>query len=401
MKLKNKIDKLVDDAVKKSDLVTIDILWSLYSSLNITSKTGYSNFPHKFSKIFYRACTENIKSKHVISKEEFLQKFEKIVGCVMPDITKENYVDATSSLGEALLKKTKQVMVLRLKKKFKSLDPHKKKLVSIMVSTDFIKSGGHNDNKCFAISRDEVESLVSAIRNSHTLQKILGWTPPKKELAGSHQIVLDFIRDPLRFVPPTIKLYELEYLLVELGVGFFAGYVSGRGNLGIELMIVLELLESLRNFCQDITDTQKKKFKEVIRRSSTLKNYYNDTLVTHSESEIRDRLLHLGLDKLSEQLGLRLLSISKEVTLGNVGRADIIAEAKNGKTVIIEIKSGEASGEAVGQLLQYLTTVAKSGKDVEGVLIASSFGEGARMAAEGSKYKITLVEVSEVIGDLL
>jgi hypothetical protein len=92
--------------------------------------------------------------------------------------------------------------------------------------------------------------------------------------------------------------------------------------------------------------------------------------------------LHKALRANIEQLevGLKLIDGGKERTVPS-GRIDITAEDKNGKTVVIELKSGAADREAVGQIASYLGDVANGGAGVRGILIAHEFLPRALAAA--------------------
>jgi RecB family endonuclease NucS len=66
----------------------------------------------------------------------------------------------------------------------------------------------------------------------------------------------------------------------------------------------------------------------------------------------------------------------------DVGRIDIMAKDKDGKSVVIEIKVGEAKDSSVGQIARYLGWFAKTErKATRGILIASDFPQGVRYAA--------------------
>jgi hypothetical protein len=92
--------------------------------------------------------------------------------------------------------------------------------------------------------------------------------------------------------------------------------------------------------------------------------------------------LHKALRANIEQLeaGLKLIDGGKERTVPS-GRIDITAEDKNGKMVVIELKSGVADRNAIGQIASYLGDVANEGPGVRGILIAHEFSSRALAAA--------------------
>ena len=94
------------------------------------------------------------------------------------------------------------------------------------------------------------------------------------------------------------------------------------------------------------------------------------------ERDIEDHLIrNLG----AIEKGLKFQS---RQFITDVGRIDILAEDKDGRRVVIEVKVGEAKDSAVGQVARYLGWFAKlDRKPPRGMLIAGEFPEGVRYAA--------------------
>ena len=92
--------------------------------------------------------------------------------------------------------------------------------------------------------------------------------------------------------------------------------------------------------------------------------------------------LHKALRANVEQLeaGLKIIDGGKERTVPS-GKIDITAEDENGKTVVIELKSGVADRDAIGQIASYLGDVANGGPGIRGILIAHEFSPRALAAA--------------------
>jgi hypothetical protein len=88
--------------------------------------------------------------------------------------------------------------------------------------------------------------------------------------------------------------------------------------------------------------------------------------------------LHKALRANIEQLeaGLKIIDGGKERAVPS-GKIDITAEDKNGKTVVIELKSGVADRDAVGQIASYLGDVANGVPGIRGILIAHEFSPRA------------------------
>lgn len=75
----------------------------------------------------------------------------------------------------------------------------------------------------------------------------------------------------------------------------------------------------------------------------------------------------------------------RQVDAGKIGRLDILAEAKDGALVVIELKAGEAGDRACGQILKYMGWVKEilgKKRDVKGIIIARDFTEQLRYASK-------------------
>lgn len=89
------------------------------------------------------------------------------------------------------------------------------------------------------------------------------------------------------------------------------------------------------------------------------------------------------------ETGLKLCQVDdvqgRQFDTGVVGRIDILALDKNDRYVVIELKAGEADEKVFGQILRYMGWVRKelaNGAPVRGIIVANSFHEKARYAAE-------------------
>jgi len=77
--------------------------------------------------------------------------------------------------------------------------------------------------------------------------------------------------------------------------------------------------------------------------------------------------------------------VGVEYRAGTVGRIDLLARQRSGKGwLVVELKLGRSSDQAVGQLLRYMGWVerhlAKPGEKVEGAIVAESFDDRLRYA---------------------
>lgn len=103
---------------------------------------------------------------------------------------------------------------------------------------------------------------------------------------------------------------------------------------------------------------------ELVETSISLERDIEDHLIQHLDS------LEKGLRFVARQVGT------------DVGRIDILAEDRNGRRVVIEVKVGEAKDSAVGQIARYIGWFARSdGQPPRGMIVAAEFPEGVRYAA--------------------
>jgi RecB family endonuclease NucS len=76
------------------------------------------------------------------------------------------------------------------------------------------------------------------------------------------------------------------------------------------------------------------------------------------------------------EAGLEIIDDGKEKKVAS-GFIDITAKDKQGVTVVIELKVGEADHKAIGQILSYMGDVMIDGTPVRGILVAGSFSTKA------------------------
>lgn len=102
------------------------------------------------------------------------------------------------------------------------------------------------------------------------------------------------------------------------------------------------------------------------------------------QNALRNKIeqLELGL-KVSDGDTERMVKFSdgvKEQTVES-GFIDITAEDKDGATVVIELKAGEAGRHAIGQIAAYMGVLVQGKKPIRGILVAREFSPQAIAAA--------------------
>lgn len=104
---------------------------------------------------------------------------------------------------------------------------------------------------------------------------------------------------------------------------------------------------------------------EYVESSLSLERDLEDQIVSHLD------ILEPGLTLVSRQES------------SDVGRLDLLARDAEGRTVIIELKAGEAKDSSIGQIARYIGWYGeKEGAAPRAILVASGFAEPVRWAAK-------------------
>ncbi len=101
-----------------------------------------------------------------------------------------------------------------------------------------------------------------------------------------------------------------------------------------------------------------------------------------------------------KQMGLKLADkrIQQQFAMGpGVGRSDLICTDRNGDLVVIELKRGMTSDEAIGQVLRYVgwvkENIAEAEQKVHGWIVTSNYDEHLRLAASAAHVRLLLVRL--------
>lgn len=101
-----------------------------------------------------------------------------------------------------------------------------------------------------------------------------------------------------------------------------------------------------------------------------------------------------------ERLGLRLANkdIQQQFAMGpGVGRSDLICLDRDDNLVVVELKRGLSTNEAVGQVLTYVgylrENVAAQSQKVFGWIVTGSYDESLRLAATAAGVKVMVVRL--------
>lgn len=114
-----------------------------------------------------------------------------------------------------------------------------------------------------------------------------------------------------------------------------------------------------------VSESTQQDLTEYVESSLSLERDLEDQIVSH-------------LDVLEP--GLKLVSRQESC---NVGRLDLLARDSDGRTVIIELKAGEAKDSSIGQIARYIGWYTlKEGTAPRAILVASGFAEPVCYAAK-------------------
>lgn len=110
------------------------------------------------------------------------------------------------------------------------------------------------------------------------------------------------------------------------------------------------------------------------------------------EEAIKPNLSTIGLTLADE-------AIQQQFAMGpGVGRSDLICLDNNGDLVVLELKRGMASDEAVGQVLRYVgfvrESIASEGQKVKAAIVASDYDEHLRLASMAAGIKIYIARIA-------
>ncbi len=122
----------------------------------------------------------------------------------------------------------------------------------------------------------------------------------------------------------------------------------------------------------------------VIAKATKAASEIFETKEAHEAQVSLERDLQAALRENIEQLepGLVIIDGGKE-RIGPSGRTDILATDADKRTVVIELKVGQADREVIGQILSYMGDLqAETGEPVRGIIIASDFTSRAIAASK-------------------
>jgi RecB family endonuclease NucS len=118
------------------------------------------------------------------------------------------------------------------------------------------------------------------------------------------------------------------------------------------------------------------------------------------EFVILERGLEEAIKPNLDILGYKLAGdpLQQQFDMGvGIGRSDLICTDKDGDLIVLELKRGMASDQAIGQVLTYIgwmkENIAEPGQEVKGCILAGDYDERLRLAAAAAGIRLVLVRL--------
>ena len=131
----------------------------------------------------------------------------------------------------------------------------------------------------------------------------------------------------------------------------------------------LIILKSLRNKPKEILEVE-------ISKTHVIMYFIlqddNDLNLTGSEEEMSNYIFYENPEIIEK--GFKPLAREKSISHGII---DIMGKDKNGNLVVLELKRGRATLDAVSQLKRYIDNLSEENGDLRGILVAPSITESA------------------------
>ncbi|RJS84186.1 DUF1016 family protein [Methanophagales archaeon] len=419
---KENIERFVDDAIKKNDIIPLDVLWTF--SYSIPSQSGYHNNKEEFKKWFGRICKRNLQKKYNLKQEEIKEKMKIFVDFLnnMPDfLSKESFYEDDKLLRNILINKTSEILIQNIRSKIPNLSDLDKKIFSFVLHyipiriQDSIKEA-EDRRKEYPDYEDKYGFLSDFyVRVDKETGSIAYFEIDTKEWTPLFNLLFDEELKEQRF---KVKLYRRgagliifpqeqheEYSfwqfgdeLVKVGIGYWTFSISAKGNVRIEFIIPNFIYEAIKDhknklpiiedFEEKINEIKKEKEAKKLEKEWSLDDFEETEAVSDVlESEIEASII--SNPEILEE-GLELVGNQYPTSVGYI---DILCRDKNENFVVIELKRGTGSYKVVGQIQKYMAWVSENlakDKQVRGIIVVKEYDQELEYAVKGSKFPIEI-----------
>ena len=423
--MKEKIEKFVDDVIKKNDFELLDILWTFSYSTQETSKSGYwykSSIRDTFKKGLRIVCKRNLTKKHGLNSSRITEKLgvsmRGLHNTIPNFLSYDSYDEDVLLLRNILTDKSYKILLQTIEVNLQRASNTDKKILSFILNLipvriqDSIKKaevdrqkGGYDWGKYAPLSDFN-------IKTDEETGDIVYFTIDPKEWTYIFNLLFDEelkeyrsrTKSPKRsvgFIFPPLEQHE-EYSfwefgdeLVKIGIGYWVLYVSASDNLEMKFIIPNFIYEDLKiykehlpivdNFIDGIDEIKKEKETKKVEEEWSLEETEAVSEVLESEIEAsiisNPEILEEGLELIGNQYAT------------SVGRIDILCRDKDRNFVVIELKRGTGTHKVVGQIQKYMAWVIENlakDKQVRGIIVVREYDKGLEYAIKGSKFSIAI-----------
>lgn len=419
---KEKIEKFVDDVIKKNDIVLQDILWIF--SYSIPSQSGYHHNKEEFKKWFGRICIRNLQKKYNLKQAEIKEKIKVFINFLnsIPDfLSKETFNEDDKLLRTVLINRSSEILIQNVKNKIQNLSDLDKKILSFVLYytpiriRDSIKEA-ENRRKEYPDYEDKYGFLFDFhVRTDYETGSITHFEIDTKEWTYLFNLLFDEELKEQRFKVKSYRrgvgliifpqeqheeysFWQFGDELVKMGIGYWTFYISSKGNINIEFIIPNFIYEAIKeyrnklptieNFEEKVNEIKKEKEERKLEKEWNIEDFEETEAVSEVlESEIEASII--SNPEILEE-GLELIGNQYPTSVGYI---DIFCRDKNGNFVVVELKRGAGSYKVVGQIQKYMTWVNENlakDRQVRGIIVVKEFDQELEYAIKGSKFPIEI-----------
>ena len=427
---KEKIERFVDDIIKKNDIILLDILWIFYWCITTTPKLGYYennklNVSNTFKKCFYKVCIRNLQKKFNLRKVEIKNKIRVLIdwlNTTQDFLSYETYYEDRELLRKILLKKTSDLLIKHIRNKIQNLSELDKKILSFTLHyipikiQDSIKEAEKMKQK-----NPNYKGKYESLSDFHIYTNEKGYIEYFEIEPREWTYIFNFLFDEeLKEQRFKIKLHrkragfiflpQEEYKeysfwqfgdeLVKMGIGYWTVWVSGSKskNVYIEFIIPNFIYEAIKDYKNELPTIEnfEEKINEIKKEEEAKKLEKEWSIDAFEETEAVSEVLESEIEasiisnpEILEE-GLELVGNQYPTSVGYI---DILCKDKNGNFVVVELKRGAGSYKVVGQIQKYMVWVSENlakDKQVRGIIVVKERDKELEYAVKGSRFPIEI-----------
>lgn len=348
----------------RNDIVMLDSVWTLYGCLMETPKSGFRKDNWKVSDDFIRyfciALERNLRLKHDLKKKDVKNVVTDLYD-LMELIRYDIYYDAVNALARAL-QNTVNVMG---ESAIRKLDMHKlskldKEILSYMFG--ILKNKKKKELGIFLGGESIIDFSYWDDFFNYLFNRSLK-SPKIRVKISKGKLVNRWIRYFEKSFGIVANVRELTFskafdTIVKFGLGYWIIGISSAANPYMYLLVpnfTFDIFEKLNITPIKIdvkTQQEFERYRKRLIRQKEIEALLSDTEVEDVEEYTHDDIVRaICLNPELIESSLRILGYEYQT---NAGVIDILATDSNGNYVVIEVKTGKAGHDAVGQIQKYM-----------------------------------------------